>query len=84
MATAGNDTTAYNSSFDGYVNGFFENEAGVGAVTSCENDWTSGWVVAGTLPSAECAATNVPVLGWAGLVALFGGLAGISRLVRRV
>ncbi|MAV76516.1 MAG: hypothetical protein CL691_07845 [Cellvibrionales bacterium] len=90
MATAGNSTTAYLSSFNGYINGYWENEAGVGAVTSCANDWTApagnSWVVAGTLPAADCTGegVNVPVMGWAGLAALFAGLVGITRMSRRI
>lgn len=71
------------------VNGI-EATSFIGAVESCENDWTTGWVLAGTLPTVDTNAcdkvntVNVPVMGWAGLVALAAGLAGVTRLVRRV
>lgn len=73
---------------DGYINGATENSAGVGAV-ACGDVWTLGWTLAGTLPASSteeyCSnAVDVPVMGWAGLVALFGGLAGVTRLARRV
>lgn len=62
----------------------------IGAVKDCDSDWAAGWTVAGTLPTvdpASCDVTaqaNVPAMGWAGLIALFGGLAGVARYVRRV
>ncbi len=59
----------------------------VGAVRDCENDWVAGWTIPGTLPavnSADCVnRTNVPVIGWAGISALFAGFASIAGLVRR-
>ena len=63
----------------------------IGAVESCDNNWTAGWTIPGTLPAnsagddcAPSAAVNVPVMGWAGLIALFSGLAGVATRVRRV
>ncbi len=90
----------YSASFNGYINGPAESslvftdpstvDAGldsanfVGAVQSCANDWTVGWVIPGTLPATDCDDVNVPVMGWAGLAALFAGIAGIAARVRRV
>jgi len=100
--------TAYTNSFNGYVNGFneaillatnpttidsgFEAATFVGAVENCENDWTLGWTIPGTLPpvsQAQCdadaqAQVNVPIMGAAGMLALFAGLASIGILRRRV
>lgn len=95
------EVTSGTTSLDGYVNGATENGVTaadlsgssflqdvnfIGAVASCEQDWTKGWTLAGTLPAvaADCDGVSVPALGWAGLVALFAGLAGASRLVRRI
>ncbi len=93
--------TSGTNSLDGYINGATENGIAtadlsgssflqdvnfIGAVASCEQDWTKGWTLASTLPAvaADCDGVSVPALGWAGLVALFAGLAGASRLVRRI
>ncbi len=99
---------AYSADFNGYVNGLSESiQIGVnanaqdprleavsfvGAVESCENDWTLGWTIPGTLPTVNAAAcaqdaaaqVNVPVMGWAGLMALFGTLTGVAALRRRI
>lgn len=66
----------------------FEATNFVGAVADCDSDWTEGWTLPGTLPAvnpAECVnPVNVPVMGWAGLVALLGSLAGVFRMTRRI
>ena len=62
----------------------FQTVGYVGAVESCLSDWTAGWTIAGSLPTADCSDFDVPVMGWAGLIALFGGLAGVATRVRRV
>ena len=87
-ATVVNAVASGTLTLDGYINGATENSAGVGAV-ACGDVWTLGWTLAGTLPASSteeyCSnAVDVPVMGWAGLVALFGGLAGVTRLARRV
>lgn len=62
----------------------------IGAVKDCDSDWAAAWTIAGTLPAVDpagcdvTAQANVPAMGWAGLIALFGGLAGVARYVRRV
>ena len=73
------------------VDSFFDTTTFSGAVQDCANDWTLGWTVNGTLPAVDQNAcglivtpVNVPVMGWAGLAVLFGGLAGITRMTRRV
>lgn len=91
------EVNAYTSTLSGYVNGANESAAAaatlpagfsavsfVGAVESCDNDWTAGWTIAGSLPTASDCETAVPVMGWAGLAALFAGIAGIATRVRRV
>ena len=73
------------------VDSFFDTTTFSGAVQDCANDWTLGWTVNGTLPAVDqnacidsVAPVNVPIMGWAGLAVLFGGLVGISRMTRRV
>ena len=99
---------AYTADFNGYINGLSESiQIGVnanaqdprldavsfvGAVESCENDWTQGWTIPGTLPAVNAAAcaedsaaqVNVPVMGWAGMLAMFGALTGIAAIRRRI
>ena len=92
-------------SLDGVVNGAneaavaaatlpagFEQVSFIGAVESCDSNWTATWTIPGTLPvnslGGDCVpaaeGVNVPVMGWAGLIALLGGLAGVATRVRRV
>ncbi|MGB5324768.1 MAG: hypothetical protein WBN40_05000, partial [Pseudomonadales bacterium] len=70
------------------INAFFTATSYPGAVVSCDNDWTAGWTIPGTLPAVDANACNaslqVPVMGWAGLMALFGGLAAVARRNRRI
>lgn len=60
----------------------------IGAVKDCDSDWTQGWTIPGTLPAVDASAcissANVPVMGWAGMLALFAGLASIAGTSRRV
>ena len=67
---------------------FFDSVEFIGAVRDCENDWTQGWVIPGTLPAvdqAQCVeSVNVPIMGVAGMLALFAGFASIVRVSRKV
>lgn len=77
-------TQATDLSFDSRI----ESTDFIGAVKDCQNDWAAAWTIPGTLPaidSSACIATaNIPVMGVAGMLALFTGLVGIAGVSRAV